>query len=39
VDRATATYTFDSTGCDLVDLYRQVMDVVPDGPPTPSNHP
>lgn len=42
VDRETATYTFDSTGCDLVDLYRQVMDVVPDpafGPPTPNDHP
>ncbi len=42
VNRETATYTFDSTGCDLVDLYRQVFDVVPDpafGPPVPNDHP
>ncbi len=42
VDRETATYTFDSTGCDLVDLYRQVYDVVPDpaaGPAVPNDHP
>jgi hypothetical protein len=42
VNKETATYTFDSTGCDLVDLYRQVYNVVPDpatGPPSPNNHP
>lgn len=30
VDKSTATYVFDSTGCDLVDLYRQVYHLVPD---------
>ncbi|HTD66094.1 MAG TPA: CARDB domain-containing protein, partial [Candidatus Limnocylindria bacterium] len=31
VDKDTAFYMFDSTGCDLVDLYRQVYDLVPVG--------
>jgi hypothetical protein len=30
VDKSTATYVFDSTGCDLVELYRQVYHLVPD---------
>jgi len=30
VDKSTAFYAFDSTGCDLVALYRQVYDLVPD---------
>jgi hypothetical protein len=32
VDKSTAFYVFDSTGCDLVALYRQVYDLVPDSP-------
>ncbi len=32
VDKSTAFYVFDSTGCDLVKLYQQVYDVVPDAP-------
>jgi CARDB/Domain of unknown function DUF11 len=31
VNKNTAVYGFDSTGCDLVSLYRQVYDLVPDG--------
>ncbi|HUS33922.1 MAG TPA: CARDB domain-containing protein [Verrucomicrobiae bacterium] len=34
VDKSTATYVFDSTGCDLVELYRQVYHLVPDAPPS-----
>ena len=34
VNKSTASYAFDSTGCDLVDLYRQVYDIVPDNPGT-----
>src|SRR5205823_2338870 len=30
VNKSTAFYTFDSSGCDLVALYRQVYDLVPD---------
>ncbi len=33
VDKSTAYYIFDSTGCNLVDLYFQVYDLVPDNPP------
>lgn len=36
VDKSTATYVFDSTGCDLVELYKQVYHLVPDAPPTPT---
>jgi hypothetical protein len=32
VDRNTAFYVFDSTGCDLVALYRQVYHIAPDEP-------
>jgi hypothetical protein len=32
VDKSTAAYIFDSTGCNLVDLYSQVYDLVPDNP-------
>jgi uncharacterized repeat protein (TIGR01451 family) len=31
VNRQTASYVFDSTGCDLVDLYFQVYELVPLG--------
>ena len=30
VDKSTAYYAFDSTGCNLVDLYQQVYHLVPD---------
>jgi len=30
VDKSTASYVFDSTGCNLVDLYSQVYHLVPD---------
>ena len=30
VDKSTATYVFDSTGCDLPDLYFQVYNLVPN---------
>jgi subtilase family serine protease len=33
VDKSTAFYAFDSTGCDLVALFRQVYHLVPDAPP------
>src|SRR5262249_27110022 len=33
VDKSTAVYLFDSTGCDLVDLFRQVYHLVPDAGP------
>jgi hypothetical protein len=32
VNKDTAYYVFDSTGCNLVDLYRQVYQLVPDNP-------
>jgi hypothetical protein len=32
VDKSTAFYAFDSTGCNLVDLYFQVYNLVPDNP-------
>ena len=32
VDKSTAAYVFDSTGCNLVDLYSQVYNLVPDNP-------
>ena len=32
VDKSTAYYAFDSTGCNLVDLYQQVYHLVPDNP-------
>lgn len=32
VDKSTAYYAFDSTGCDLVNLYSQVYHLVPDNP-------
>lgn len=32
VNKKTAMYVFDSTGCDLASLYRQVYDLVPNAP-------
>ncbi|HZR18708.1 MAG TPA: CARDB domain-containing protein [Verrucomicrobiae bacterium] len=34
VDKSTAYYAFDSTGCNLVDLYKQVYHLAPDNPGT-----